>query len=107
LPSYAARSDRGCSTQPTQCPGGPHGPIKKTPTEYLKQMYYDTMVFTPEGLRHLAAEVGVSQLMIGTDYPYPWTSEAVDHVLATPSLSDADRAAILGGNAAKLLGIKT
>jgi aminocarboxymuconate-semialdehyde decarboxylase len=107
LPSYAARSDRGCSTQPTQCPGGPHGPIKKKPTEYLKQMYYDTMVFTPEGLRHLAAEVGVSQLMIGTDYPYPWTSEAVDHVLGTPSLSDADRAAILGGNAAKLLGIKT
>ena len=107
LPSYAARSDRGCSTQPTQCPGGPHGPIKKKPTEYLKQMYYDTMVFTPEGLRHLAAEVGASQLMIGTDYPYPWTSEAVDHVLGTPGLSDADRAAILGGNAAKLLRITT
>ena len=107
LPSYAARSDRGCSTQPTRCPGGEFGTIKKKPTEYLKQMYYDTMVFTPEGLRHLAAEVGVSQLMIGTDYPYPWTSEAVDHVLATPSLSDADRAAILGGNAAKLLRITT
>jgi len=107
LPSYAARSDRGCSTQPTQCPGGPHGPIKKKPTEYLKQLYYDTMVFTPEGLRHLAAEVGTTQLMIGTDYPYPWTSEAVDHVMGTPGLSDADRAAILGGNAAKLFGIKT
>src|SRR5207245_413177 len=71
LPSYAARSDLGCSPQPTQCPGGPHGPIKKKPTEYLKQMYYDTMVFTPEGLRHLAAEVGASRLMIGTDFPYP------------------------------------
>ena len=107
LPSYAARSDLGCSTQPTQCPGGPHGPIKKKPTEYLRQMYYDTMVFTPEGLRHLAAEVGTSQLMIGTDFPYPWTKTAVDHVLGTPGLSDADRVAILGGNAAKLLGIKT
>src|SRR5881628_1719817 len=107
LPSYAARSDLGCSTQPTQCPGGPHGPIKKKPTEYLKQMYYDTMVFTPEGLRHLAAEVGVSRLMIGTDFPYPWTKTAVDHVLGTPGLSDADRVAILGGNAVKLLGIKT
>ena len=107
LPSYAARSDRGCSTQPTQCPGGPHGPIKKKPTEYLTQMYYDTMVFTPEGLRHLAAEVGVRQLMIGTDYPYPWTSTAVDHILDTPGFSDTERVAMLGGNAAKLLGIKT
>ena len=107
LPSYAARSDLGCLTQPTQCPGGPHGPIKKKPTEYLKQMYYDTMVFTPEGLRHLAAEIGTSQLVIGTDWPYPWTSEAVDHVLGTPGLTDDQKAAILGGNAMKLLGIKS
>ena len=68
-------------------------------------MYYDTMVFTPEALRHLAAEVGASQLMIGTDYPYPWTTTAVDHILETPDLSDDDKAAILGGTAAKLLGI--
>jgi len=106
LPSYAGRSDLGCSTQPAQCPGGPHGPIKKKPTEYLKQMYYDTMVFTAEGLRHLAAEVGVNQLMIGTDYPYPWTKTAVDHILQTPGFTDEQRAAMLGGNAIKLLGIK-
>ena len=106
LPSYAARSDRGCSTQPARCPGGPHGAIKKAPSEYLRQLYYDTMVFTAEGLRHLAAEVGPGQLMIGTDYPYPWTRTAVDHVLATPGLTDDDRTAILGGTAMKLLGIR-
>src|SRR2546421_1747287 len=54
LPSYAARSDHGCaSARPDLCPGGTHGPIKKNPTEYLRQLYYDTMVFTPEGVRHL------------------------------------------------------
>src|SRR5213594_1393300 len=105
LPSYPARSDIGCSTQPLRCPGGPHGAIKKKPTEYLRQMYYDTMVFTPEGVRHLAAEVGVSQLMIGTDFPYPWTKTAVDLILDTPGVSDADKAAMLGGTAMKLLGI--
>ena len=106
LPSYMGRSDMGCLTLPSACPGGPHGPIKKKPTEYLKQMYYDTMVFSPEGIRHLAAEVGASQLVVGTDYPFPWTKTAVDEVLAVPGFSDADKVAVLGGTAAKLLGIK-
>jgi aminocarboxymuconate-semialdehyde decarboxylase len=108
LPSYDGRSDHGCLAHPESCSGGgAFGPIKKKPTEYLKQLYYDTMVFTNEGLRHLVAEVGASQLVVGTDSPYPWIQTAVDHVLSTPGLSDADKTAILGGNAAKLLGIAT
>jgi aminocarboxymuconate-semialdehyde decarboxylase len=107
LPSYAGRSDVGCLTRPDACAGGTYGPIKKKPSEYLRQMYYDTMVFTPEGLRHLAAEVGPRQLVIGTDFPYPWTTTAVDLVLQTPGFSDDDKAAILSGTAATLLGIKT
>jgi aminocarboxymuconate-semialdehyde decarboxylase len=107
VPSYAGRFDYGCGARPDLCPGGPHGPIKKKPTEYLRQLYYDNVVFTPEAMRHLIAEVGASQLMIGTDYPYPWGNPAVDVVLQTPGLSDADKAAILGGTAAELMGIKT
>jgi aminocarboxymuconate-semialdehyde decarboxylase len=106
LPSYAGRSDHGCPTRPDLCPGGTHGTIKKQPTEYLKQLYYDTMVFRPEGVRHLVAEVGASQLVVGTDFPFPWTKTAVDLILKTPGLSDDDKTAILGGTAAKLLGIK-
>jgi len=51
-------------------------------------------------------ETGVGQIVLGTDFPYPWTKTAVDLVLATPGLSDDDRVAILGGTAAKLLGIE-
>jgi aminocarboxymuconate-semialdehyde decarboxylase len=102
LPSYAARSDQGCVTFPARCTKT----LAKKPSEYLRQLYYDSMVFTPEGLRHLVAEVGASQIVMGTDYPFPWTTTSVDHILATPGLSDAERVAILGENAAKLLDIK-
>ncbi len=36
------------------------GPLKKKPTEYLKQLYYDNIMFTPEAMRYLVAEVGAS-----------------------------------------------
>ena len=103
LPSYAGRSDQGCLTFPDRCTRK----LAKKPTEYVRQLYYDNIIFTPEGMRHLVAETGVGQVVMGTDYPYPWTSTSVDLVLNTPGLSDADRVAILGGTAAKLLGIKS
>jgi len=102
LPSYAARSDHICLTFPDRCAAVP---LKKKPTEYLKQLYFDALVFTPEALRHLAAQVGVSQLVLGSDYPFPWDKNTVDHILKTPELTDADRVNILGGTAAKLLRI--
>ena len=38
-------------------------------TEYLNQLYFDALVFTPEAQRHLAAQVGAGQIMLGSDYP--------------------------------------
>ena len=104
LGSYAPRSDHGCFISPQNC--NPDIVLKKEPTEYLNQLYFDSLVFTPEALRHLAAQVGTSQIVIGTDHPIPWNEHPVDHIMATRSLSDAQKAAILGGNAAKLLGIR-
>jgi aminocarboxymuconate-semialdehyde decarboxylase len=43
--------------------------------------------------------------MTGTDYPFAWSTTTVDYILKTPGLSDADKRAILGGTAAKLLKI--
>jgi aminocarboxymuconate-semialdehyde decarboxylase len=103
LPSYAPRSDNSLRVAPDMDTGLK---LKKKPTEYLRQMYYDTLVFTSEALRHLAAEVGSSRLVIGTDHPIPWQDKSIDHVLKTPGFSDKERRAILGETAARLLGIK-
>ena len=107
LPSYLGRSNH-CAEFSANCK-----PIKKKPSEYFQsQLYCDSIVFTAEGLRHLVAEVGAAHVLLGSDYPAdinpPHMGDAreVDSVLGVPGLSDADQRAILGENAARLLGIK-
>lgn len=102
LPSYAPRSDQSLRVAPEMDTGVK---LKKKPTEYLRDMYYDTLVFTDEALRHLAAEVGSDRLVIGTDHPIPWQAHSVDHILNAPGFTDAERRAMLSETAAKLLGI--
>ena len=104
LGSYAARDDHACFVSPQNC--NPNIVLKKKPSEYLNQLYFDAMVFTPEGLRHLVAQVGASQIVLGTDHPIPWEQHPVDHVFAATSLTDKQKVAILGGNAARLFGLK-
>ncbi|MBI4888368.1 MAG: amidohydrolase [Acidobacteria bacterium] len=103
LGSYAPRSDHSCFVSPVNC--NPDIVLKKAPTAYLNQITFDALVFTQEALRHLVAQVGASQVVLGTDHPIPWEEHPVDHVMATTTLSQAQRAAILGGNAARLLKI--
>jgi predicted TIM-barrel fold metal-dependent hydrolase len=104
LPSYADRSDHACLVGPKGC--NPDAKLQKQPTEYLKQIYFDSLIFTPEAIRHLVAQVGASQVVLGSDYPYPWEMHPVDPILATASLSDDQKADILGRTAAKLFNFQ-
>src|ERR1700680_4702759 len=100
LPSYSSRSDQCLIAFPNLCK-----PLKKEPTEYLKQLYYDSVLFAPEDVRHLIAVVGASQVVVGTDYPTLWNRTPVDRILAVPGLKDEERISIFGNTAAKLLKI--
>ena len=75
-------------------------------TSWLAQRVATNESLARQRGRELVTQMRVSQLVIGTDFPYPWTKTAVDLILQTPGLSDADKTAILGGTAATLLGIK-
>jgi aminocarboxymuconate-semialdehyde decarboxylase len=98
LPSYFMRTDVACTVRNNAgCVN------KKQPREYLKtNILADTMVFSEEALRHLVAEMGVSQVVYGTDNPLNWPV-TVDLIVNSPSLSNADKEAILGGNLTRLL----
>jgi aminocarboxymuconate-semialdehyde decarboxylase len=98
LPSYLGRSEVRCDRQ-----AGDEGcPQKPFPEYFRREIFIDTMIFREEGLRHLVAEVGVSQMVYGTDYPFDWPV-GVDFILNASFLSDADKEAILGGNLVRLL----
>jgi aminocarboxymuconate-semialdehyde decarboxylase len=97
LPSYLGRTDVACEVRPNaKCVN------KKHPREYMHdQILADSMVFSAEGVRHLVAEMGPSQVVYGTDMPYVWP-DTVDAILEA-EIPDAAKEAILGGNLVRLL----
>jgi aminocarboxymuconate-semialdehyde decarboxylase len=100
LPSYLGRTEVAREAR-----ANANFANRKKPSEYLRsQIFIDTIVFSEEGLRHLVAETGVSQLVYGTDVPFNWPV-TVDLVLNASFLSDAEKEAILGGNLRRLLQI--
>ena len=85
------------------------GPLpKKKPTEYLRggQLYFDSIMFTGEGMRHLIAEAGIDHVVLGTDYRSRGTLPPSTMSWQFPGSADEDRIKMLGGTAAKLLEIE-
>jgi aminocarboxymuconate-semialdehyde decarboxylase len=76
--------------------------IDKLPSEYARRLYYDTCAFGEAALMFAIGAVGVSQILFGTDDPF--IGADTSHVTRL-SISDADKAAILGGNAARVFGL--
>jgi aminocarboxymuconate-semialdehyde decarboxylase len=100
LPAYIGRSDHCHNSNDRGC----RGAEEKKPSDYLKQIYFDSLVYNTQNLAHLINEAGVSQIVLGTDYPYGMENRnSVAHVLSVPGLTDEDREAILGGTLSRLL----
>lgn len=88
---------------------GPWEPdvLPRPPSSYLRQLYYDTVSLHPPAILCAVQTAGVEHVLFGSDFPpvpIP-LARSVDAVRAVPTLSDEDKMKILGGNAARLLGL--
>lgn len=100
LPTYIGRSDHAHAVRPEAA-----ADARRKPSEHLKRIWFDSLVYDPMALRHLIDRVGAAQVVVGTDYPFDMGHYDMHALVdATPGLSEQERAAILGGNAAALIG---
>lgn len=74
------------------------------PSQLFDRLYYDTVVFDPETLRHLVDTVGPGQVLLGTDHPFDLAEKEPVTFIRSAGLGSEAEAAILGGTAAGLLG---
>jgi aminocarboxymuconate-semialdehyde decarboxylase len=101
LPSYCGRSNHGHEVRPEA-----RTTARQAPIDYLRKIWFDTLVYEPQALRHLVEVVGASQLVVGSDYPFDMGHYDPHGLLAaTAGLTDTQRQAILGANALALLGM--
>jgi aminocarboxymuconate-semialdehyde decarboxylase len=101
IPYLAERLDRGFFAF-SEC----RAHIDRPPTEYLKNFYYDTVNFDVGALKLALDFAGPQHLLAGSDYPHQIGSlPRMLESIAALALPEPDRAAILGGNAARLLGM--
>jgi aminocarboxymuconate-semialdehyde decarboxylase len=83
--------------------------LKKTipykPSEYLKKLYFDTIVHSATALQYLVNVVGADRVVVGTDYPMAMGDFDTIAKIMELKISEFDRELILGGNAAHALNL--
>ena len=102
LPYLAERCDRGYDAF-ADCRKN----ISKPPTEYFKRFYYDTVNFNPDAIEFAIKFAGSDHIVAGSDYPHQVGSipKMLDS-LSKVDVTAEEKQMILGGNAARILGLK-
>jgi aminocarboxymuconate-semialdehyde decarboxylase len=102
LPSYAGRMDHAYHAREDVREGLPN-----PPTHYLKQFYFDSIVFDPDQLEFLINKYGADHILLGTDYPYDMgETDPIGLLQKVRNLSEEELSKVRGGNAIELLNLK-
>jgi len=99
LPYQAGRLERGWSAGPE----GARAHLPRGPGEWLRRLYYDTVLHDPRALAFLVAAVGADRVLLGTDYPFEMGEPDPVGLVCAAGLTEAQRASILDGNVRRFL----
>ena len=100
LPYIMGRIHHGYVIRP-EC----KGEIKRSPWEYFRRLYFDTITHYAPALEYLVRTAGSEHVLMGSDYPYDMGDEDPVGSVNNLSIPEADKKKILGGNLIRLLGI--
>ena len=98
-PYVRGRWDHGLRAQPLNARG------ERTPSEYLRMLYYDALTHSADALEYLVGLVQADHVMLGTDYPFAMGEPHPVQAIEETVLSFAEKQAIIGDNASELFHI--
>ena len=82
------------------------GVCELPPSRYLNRFYVDSAVFDERALQFLVETMSVERVMLGSDYPFPLGEHPVGQLIRSSHLPQPTKDRLLGGNAAKFLGME-
>ncbi|HUY26890.1 MAG TPA: amidohydrolase family protein [Candidatus Binataceae bacterium] len=102
FPFYVSRFDHGWAVRPEA------QTCREAPSRYLRRIWFDSLVYSPEQLELLVRRAGAGQVVIGTDYPFDMgVEDPLERLNAASGLDAEERIAIRGENATRLLKLNT
>jgi aminocarboxymuconate-semialdehyde decarboxylase len=88
FPSTIGRIEHGWQVRPDLC--AVDNPIH--PREYIRQIYYDSLVHSPQMLDFLIEFAGADKIMLGTDYPFPLGEEIAGNLIESMNYDEDTKA---------------
>jgi aminocarboxymuconate-semialdehyde decarboxylase len=80
--------------------------LTESPEDSLRRFYFDTVVHDPGLLKILVDTVGADRVVLGSDHPFDMGDLTPAATVRAAGLEASDEEAVLGGNAAALLGLE-
>jgi aminocarboxymuconate-semialdehyde decarboxylase len=102
FPSTIGRIEHGWQVRPDLC--AVDNPIN--PRDYVRKIYYDSLVHSPEMLRFLVDLAGAERVALGTDYPFPLGEDVAGSLIDELNFAEEVKARLLHGTALEWLDLK-